>query len=64
MALGPVVSSPGLTEHKVVRPENLSVRSGTDRVHRTGLEVDEDGPRHVLVGRGLVVVDLKLVTIF
>ena len=58
MTLGPVVAGSGLTENEIVGPENLSVGSGPDRVHRSGLEVDEDGARHVLVGRRFIVVDL------
>ncbi len=52
MSLGPVVSGSGLSENEVVRPENLSVRSGPDRVHSSRLEVDEDGSRDILVGAG------------
>ena len=48
VALGPVVARAGLSENKVVRSEDLSVRSGSDRVHGAGLQVDEDGPGHVL----------------
>ena len=58
MALGPVVSSSGLTEDEVVGTEDLSVRSGPDRVHGSGLEVDEDGPRDVLSAGSFIVVDV------
>ena len=37
-----------LTEDEVVRPEKLTKGSGSHRIHRTRLQVDQDGPRHVL----------------
>lgn len=40
MALGPVVSGARLTEHKVVRPEERTVRSGTNGLHGTGFQVE------------------------
>jgi hypothetical protein len=49
MTLGPVVSGTGLTENEVVGTEELSERTGTDGVHGTGLEIDEDGTGNILV---------------
>ena len=43
MALGPVVPGSRLTEHEVVRPEDLAEGSGPDTVHGAGLQVDQDG---------------------
>ena len=45
MALGPVVPGPGLTEHEVVRPEDLAEGAGPDGVHGAGLQVHQDGLR-------------------
>ena len=56
VALGPVVSGPGLSENEVVWPEDLSVGSGADGVHGAGLQVDEDGAGDILSAGGLVVV--------
>ena len=58
MSLGPVVASAGLSEHKVVRSEDLTEGAGPDAVHGAWLEVHEDGPGHVLAATGLVVVDI------
>ena len=58
MTLGPVVAGPRLSEHKVVRSEDLAEGAGPDAVHGAGLEVHEDGPGHVLAATGLVVVDV------
>lgn len=49
VTLGPVVASTGLTENEVVGAEQLAEGTGTDGVHGTGLEIDEDGARNVLV---------------
>ena len=56
MALSPVVTGPALSEHKVVRSEDLTKGSGAHAVHGAGLEIDEDGAGHVLAAAGLVVV--------
>jgi hypothetical protein len=58
MSLGPIVTSSGLTENKVIRSEKLSEGTGTDRVHGTGLKIHEDGTGHVTSAGGLVVVDI------
>ena len=47
-----------LSKHEVVRPEDAAVGSRPDGVHGTGLQVDQDGPGHVLSTAGLVVVDV------
>ena len=56
--IGPVVSSSGLSEHEVVGSEDLAERSGSDRVHGSGLQVDKDGTGHVFAAGGLIVVDV------
>jgi hypothetical protein len=58
MSLGPVVTSSGLTEDKVVRSEELSKRTGTDGVHGTRLEIHEHSTRNVTSTSGFVVVDI------
>ena len=58
MSLGPVVAGTGLPEHKVVRPEDLSIGSRPHTVHGPRLQIDQDGPGHVLAPRGLIVVDV------
>ena len=45
MSLSPVVTSSGLTEHEVVRPEDLPEGAGPDGVHGAGLQIDQDGLR-------------------
>ena len=58
MSFGPVVSGAGLSEDEVVGAENLSERSGADRVHGAGLQVDQDGAGNVFPASRLVVVDV------
>ena len=53
VTLGPVVSSTGLAEDEVIGAEELAKGTGTDGVHGTGLEIDEDGAGHILVAGGL-----------
>lgn len=48
VALGPVVSSSTLPEYEVVGPEKLAVDAAADRVHRSRLQVQQDGSRDVL----------------
>ena len=58
VSLGPVVPGPGLAEHEVVWPEDLTEGSGPDGVHGAGLQIYQDGPGHVLPAGGLIVVDV------
>lgn len=53
VTLGPVVTSTGLTENEVVGTEKLAEGTGTDSVHGTGLQVDQDGTGNILVTGGL-----------
>jgi hypothetical protein len=58
VTLGPVVSGTGLSEDEVVWSEELSVRSSSDRVHSSWLEIHEDGSWYVSTAGGFVVVDV------
>lgn len=58
MALRPVVTRSALTEHKVVGSEKSTAGTGSNRVHGTRLQVDEDSARNILVASDFVVVDL------
>ena len=58
VALGPVVARARLAEDEVVRAEELAEGARADGVHGAGLEVHEDGARHVAAARRLVVVDV------
>jgi hypothetical protein len=53
VALGPVVSGARLAGYEVVGTEELTEGAGTDGVYGTGLQIDQDGTRDVLVARGL-----------
>jgi hypothetical protein len=57
MTLSPVVTGSGLCVTHVVGPEKLSVGTGLDRVHGTGLQIDENGTGNVLLVGSLVEVD-------
>jgi len=48
-SFGPVVTRACLTEDKVVWTEQAAERSGANRIHRAGLEVDEHRARDILV---------------
>merc|ERR1719272_2698852 len=54
MSLCPVVTSPGLAEHEIVRTEKLTKGSSTNAVHRAGLKVHQDGTRHIASSGRLV----------
>ena len=58
MAFGPVVTGSGLTKDKIVWTEHLSERSGPNRVHGAGFQVDQDGTGHIFTARGFIVVDV------
>ncbi len=58
MSLGPVVAGAALSEHKVVRAEDLPEGPGADAVHGAGLQVHQDRPRDVLPAARLVVVHI------
>lgn len=53
VTLGPVVTSTRLAENKVVGTEELTKGTGTDGIHGTGLEVDQNGTGNILVSTGL-----------
>ena len=57
-SFSPVITSAALTKHEVVGAEELSQRSRANGVHGSGLEIDEDCARDILVGVNLVVVDI------
>jgi hypothetical protein len=60
VTLCPVITSTRLTENEVVRAEELSERSGTDSVHGTRLQVDEDGTGDELTAGSLLLVSIHL----
>ena len=53
VSLGPIVSGSTLSEDEVVRPEDLTVRAGSNRVHCSGLEIKENGAWNVFSTAGL-----------
>jgi len=54
VTLGPVVTGSVLSEDEVIGAEKLAERTGTDRVHGTGLQVHKDGTGHIASTGGLV----------
>jgi hypothetical protein len=54
MSLGPVVTSARLSEDEVVGAEELAERTGTDSIHGTWLQIDENGTRNILVAGSLI----------
>jgi hypothetical protein len=53
VTLGPVVTSTRLAEDEVVGTEELAKGTGTDSVHGTRLQIDQNGTGNVLVTAGL-----------
>ncbi len=53
VTLGPVVAGAGLAEDEVVRAEELAEGTSADGIHGTGLQVDQDGTRNILVAGSL-----------
>lgn len=49
VTLGPVVSGTRLTENEVVGAEEVAIGTAANSVHGTGLEIDENGARNILV---------------
>ncbi|GMR35947.1 hypothetical protein PMAYCL1PPCAC_06142, partial [Pristionchus mayeri] len=58
VSLCPVVSCSTLAEDEVVGAEHGSVGSSADRVHGSGLQIDEDGAGNILSSASLIVVDV------
>jgi hypothetical protein len=56
-AFGPVVPSAALTKDKVVGSEEVTEGTGSDGIHGTWLEIDEDSTGNVLVRADFVVID-------
>ena len=54
VSLGPVVTSSGLTENKVIGSKDLAKRSSTDRVHCTGLKIHENSAGNISATSGFV----------
>ena len=48
-----VLTSTALTEDEVVGTEELTEGTGADGIHGTGLEIDKDRARDILVASGL-----------
>jgi hypothetical protein len=53
MSSGVIVGSIFLSGDELFRMEELTISSGPDLINDGWLEVDEDGPGHVLAGSGL-----------
>ena len=47
VTLGPIVSSTSLAKHEVVRAEDLPIRTGANGVHRSRLEIHQNGAGNV-----------------
>ena len=58
VTLGPVVSGSGLTEDEVVRSEELTEWSSSNRVHCSGFKIHKDGTGDISSTSGFVVIDV------
>ena len=57
-SFGPVVTGAALTKDKVVGSEEPSKGPRAERVHRTRLEINQDGAGNIFQRRNFVVVDV------
>ena len=58
MSLGPVVSGSRLSKDEVVWSEDLSVGSGSDRVHGAGLKINKNCAGNVFASGSFIVVNV------
>jgi len=58
-SFGPVVTGATLAKDKIVRSEEGTKRSGTNRVHGTRLEIDQDGTGDILISPDFIIVDIN-----
>ena len=58
VTFGPVVSGSGLSENEVVWSEDLAEWTGSNRVHGTWLQIDEDSSWNVFTAGGFIVVNV------
>jgi len=58
VTLGPVVTSSSLSKDKVIRSEEGSIRSSSNRVHCSRFEINQDSSGDVFASSGFVVVDV------
>jgi len=58
VTFSPVITSSGLTENEVIWSEDLAEWSGSNGIHGTWLQIDEDGSWDVLATGGFIVVDV------
>lgn len=58
MALGPIVSGTGLAKNEIIGAKDLTVGTGSDTVHSTGLKIHENSPGNVSTARSLIVIDI------
>ena len=55
----PVVTGTTLTEDEIVRSEERTKWTGANRVHGTGLEIDQDGAGNILIRPNFVIIDIN-----
>ena len=53
VTFGPVISGARLSKNEVIGAENLSKGSGSDRVHGTGLQIDENSTGDIFASGSL-----------
>jgi len=58
MTFGPIVTSTGLSEDKVIRAEDLAVGARSDAVHGPRFEIHKNSSRNVPSARCLIVIDI------
>ncbi|KVI07329.1 hypothetical protein Ccrd_014289 [Cynara cardunculus var. scolymus] len=58
MTLSPVISGAGLTEDKVIRPENLADGTRSDAVHGPRLKIHEYSTWNIATTGGFIVVNI------
>ena len=58
MSFSPVISGSALAKNEIVGSENLSIGTGSDRVHGTGFKIDQNCTGNIFAARSLVIVNI------
>ena len=58
MTFGPVVAGSGLAEDEVIGTEDLAKGTGSDGIHGTWLQINQNGARNVFATGGFIVINV------
>ena len=58
MSFGPIITSSRLPINKIIWPKKLAVCASTDRIHRSGLKINQNRPWNISIVGTFVVIHL------